>query len=178
LTQDQCADAACGCPAHPENRFWTRAGVRFVTLNIPGSDNNVGFDAANDAEAACRDAANGQWLERAIRASEHSQTRGLVIAIQANPWDSRKPVYHAFLRQVVEAARRVKKPVLLIHGDTHTQRVDTPFRDSLGHTILNITRLETYGSPFVGWVKVTVDPDEPEIFSFAPKLQAFVPPQK
>jgi hypothetical protein len=24
----------------------------------------------------------------------------------------------------------------------------------------------------VGWVKVTVDPDDPELFSFEPKLQA------
>src|SRR5512141_2982544 len=52
--QDQCIEpgpGGCRCPAHPENRFWSRAGVRFVTLNIPGSNNNVGFDAANDAEA-------------------------------------------------------------------------------------------------------------------------------
>jgi hypothetical protein len=84
--QDRCADVACRCPAHPENRFWTRAGVRFVTLNIPGSNNNEGFDAAGDAEAACRNEANAQWLEQAVRASERSETRGLVIAIQADPW--------------------------------------------------------------------------------------------
>ena len=174
--QDQCLEAGCRCAAHPENRFWSRGGVRFVTLNIPGSDNNVGFDAANDAEAACRDEANARWLEQAVHASERSQTRALVIAIQANPWETRKPVYRAFLAQVVEASRRLKKPVLLVHGDTHTYRVDVPFRDAMGHPILNITRLETYGSPYVGWVKVTVDPDDPEIFSFAPNLQAFVPP--
>lgn len=174
--QDRCLDAACACPAYPENRFWTRAGVRFVTLHIVGSDNNVGFDAASDAEAKCREDANARWLEQAVRASERSQTRALVIAIQANPWSSRKPVYNAFLTQVREAARRLRKPVLLIHGDTHSQRVDQPFRDSLGNAVIGITRLETFGSPFVGWVKVTVDPDDPEVFTFEPRLHAFVPP--
>lgn len=178
--QDSCIEPGpqgCRCPAYPENRFWSRAGVRFVTLNIQGSNNNVGFDAASDAEARCRDEANALWLEQAVRASERSQTRALVIAIQANPWSTRKPeVYRAFLRQVQDAGRRLKKPLLLLHGDSHTQRVDTPFTDSLGNTVLNITRMETYGSPFVGWVKVNVDPDHPDVFSFQAKLHAFVPP--
>jgi len=168
--QDRCADDACRCPAHPENRFWTRAGVRFVTLNIPGSENNTGHDAANDAEVACRDEANRKWLEQAVRASERSETRGLVIAIQADPWVSKKPVYEPFLRQVREAARRLHKPVLFVHGDSHLLTIDTPFRDGLGNPILNITRLETYGSPFVGYVKVNIDPDDPELFSFDPQL--------
>ena len=174
--QDRCADAACTCPAHPENRFWTRAGVRFVTLNLPGSENNTGKDAANDAEARCRNEANAAWLEQAVRASDRSQTRALVIAIQADPWRSRKGAYDGFLAQVRDAARRLKKPVLLVHGDTHLLIMDTPFRDVLGNTVANITRLETYGSPFVGWVKVTVDPDDPEIFRFEPHLVKLVLP--
>jgi hypothetical protein len=179
LAQDTCIDpspAGCRCPAHPENRFWSRAGVRFVTLHFVGSDNNMGVDAANDAEARCRDEANALWLDMAIRSSERSQTRALVIATQADPWTSKLPVYRRFLAQVQEASRRLKKPVLLVHGDSHTQRVDNPFTDSLGNTLLGITRLETFGSPFVGWVKVTVDPDHPDVFRFEPKLVAFVPP--
>ena len=39
----------------------------------------------------------------------------------------------------------------------------------------NLTRLETYGSPFVGWVKVTVDPAKSDLFSFEPTLFAGVP---
>lgn len=180
--QDACLAGAgpggCRCPAHPENRFWTRAGVRFVTLHVVGSDNNVGFDARNDAEAACRDEANARWLELAANASLRSETRALVIAMQANPWDSKKPVFDRLRAQVVDVARRLKKPVLLIHGDTHTQRIDQPFRDAMGYPIANVTRLETYGSPFVGWVKVSVDPEEPEVFAFEPRLKALVAPAK
>jgi len=177
FAQERCIDRpgeGCRCPAHPENRFWTRAGVRFVTLNISGSDNNVGYDAANDAEASCRDEANRAWLEQAVRASERSQTRALVVMIQANPWISKKPVFKPFLAQLQQAAKRLAKPVLFIHGDTHFEHIDQPFTDDLGNTILNLTRLEVFGSPFVGWVKVDVDPLAPDIFRFTPHLQAVV----
>jgi hypothetical protein len=169
-------DRAAPCAAYPENRAWTRMRIRFVTLNIPGSDNNVGFDQASDDEAACRNEANRRWLARAADESEGADTRALVVAIHANPWATRKPaVYRDFLAQLQAVARRLGKPVLLVHGDTHTYRVDTPF-SAAGETLFNLTRLETYGSPFVGWVKVTVDPQSPEVFRFEPKFEAFVPP--
>jgi hypothetical protein len=166
----------CGCAAHPENRAWTFNGIRFATLNIPGSDNNVGYDAANDREARCRDEANRRWLQAQEALSAQADVRALVVAIQANPWDSRKPVYRGFLQQVEAAAMRLSKPVLFIHGDTHTYQFDSPFRDEMGHGRRWPRRLETSGSPFVGWVKVTVDPTQPDPFAAEPKLEAFVPP--
>jgi hypothetical protein len=150
--------------------------VRFVTLNIPGSDNNVGYDAANDREARCRDEGNRRWLEAQERMAGDPQVRAMVVAIQADPWDSRKPVYHAFLAQIADTAARLSKPLLFIHGDTHTYRYDMPFRDETGHGRRWPRRLETYGSPFVGWVKVTVDPALPDPFAVEPRLEAFVPP--
>jgi len=33
-----------------------------------------------------------------------------------------------------------------------------------------------HGSPFVGWVKVSVDPGDPEVFRFEPTLWKVVPP--
>lgn len=176
--QGECIEAsggACTCPAHPENRQWTRSGVRFVTLNIPGSDNNVGFDRANDEEARCRNEANRRWLERAVTESAGDDTRALVVLIQANPWTTRKPVYKGFLAQLQGAARRLRKTVLLVHGDTHTYRFDAPFLDSMGQPIPNLKRLEVYGSPVVGWVKVTVDAAFPELFVVEPRAEAIVP---
>jgi hypothetical protein len=168
-------DVVAPCGAYPENRAWTRSRILFITLNIPGSDNNVGFDKASDDEAACRNAANARWLARAVEESEGAGTRALVVAIQADPWDTKKPVFKAFLAQLEQSARRLGKPVLFVHGDTHIYRVDTPFVDAAG-PIANLVRLETYGSPFVGWVKVTVDADRPEVFTFEPRTEAFVPP--
>jgi hypothetical protein len=167
--------AAPGCTAYPENRTWTRAGVRFVTINVPGSDNNVGYDRASDDEARCRNAANRRWLERAIAASAGAETRALVIAMQANPWFTRKRAFDDVLAAIEQAARALRKPVLLVHGDTHNYQVDMPFLEPTGVPLPNITRVETYGSPIVGWVKVTVDPGSARIWTFEPHIQAIVP---
>jgi hypothetical protein len=176
--QGECIEfhgASCTCPAHPENRQWTRSGVRFVTLNIPGSDNNVGFDRANDEEARCRNEANRRWLERAVTESAGDDTRALVVFIQADPWATKKPVYKGFLAQLQDATLRLRKAVLFVHGDTHTYQFDAPFLDATGQPIPNLMRLEVYGSPIVGWVKVTVDAAFPELFAVEPRSEAIVP---
>jgi hypothetical protein len=165
--------AGCGCAAYPENRLWTHGPVTFVTLNVPGADDNTGYDAANDAEARCRGVANRRWLEEAVASASSSAQRALVIAIQADPWEARVPSAYGPLRAAIAAAAaRLAKPVLFIHGDTHIYRVDSPFTDAGGAPIPGITRLETYGSPFVGWVDVTFDPDDPQLFTFEPQLEA------
>jgi hypothetical protein len=164
--------AECGCNAHPENRAWSIAPLRFVTLNVAGGDNNEGYDAAGDREAHCRNEANRRWLARAVEAAASSDVRGLVVFIQANPWwIIRTPgVFDGFLAEVRASAQRLRKPVLLVHGDTHMYRVDNPFVDAFGIPVPDLSRLETYGSPFVGWVRVTVDPDRPDLFGFEPNL--------
>jgi len=177
--QDACLEppaAGCGCGAHPENRQWTRGAVRFVTLNIPGSDNNVGIDRANDEEARCRNEANRRWLESAVHATQAADVHALVVVIHANPWVNERPgVYDDFLQQMAQAAWRLGKPILFVHGDTHTYRVDMPFVDAMGYPRARITRLEPPGSPKIGWVKVTVDRADPEMFRFEPRLLALDP---
>ena len=168
-------DRAPGCGAYPENRAWTHAGVRFVTVDVPGSDNNRGRDAAGDAEARCRDDANRRWIERAVAASLGPDVRALVIATQANPWRTTKNVYRPILAAIEAAARRLNKPLLFVHGDTHNYQVDAPFVDALGVALPNVTRVETYGSPVVGWVKVTVDPAGPRTWQFEPHIEKIVP---
>ena len=73
--------------------------------------------------------------------------------------------------------------MLLVHGDTHTNRVDKPYTGQVGElfgldvvdgglgdgltSIPNITRLETFGNPVTGWTRVSVDLNRPEVvFSF------------
>ncbi|HSN22063.1 MAG TPA: metallophosphoesterase [Usitatibacter sp.] len=165
----------CGCDPHPENRMWVHGRVTFVTLNVPGSNDNRGHGAASEREADCRDEANRQWLEEAVDGTERTSGLGLVIALQADPWATEKPVYKGLLAQVADAGRRLARPVLFVHGDSHTYRVDAPFRDASGTPIEDITRLEVYGSPFVGWVEVTVDPAYPGLFRIDPHLEALVP---
>jgi hypothetical protein len=52
--------------------------------------------------------------------------------------------------------------VVLVHGDTHQFRLDHPWKDTP-----NLTRLETYPGFTPQWVKATVDPASPKVFSFA-----------
>jgi len=175
--QDRCADAACRCPVYRENRRWSHDGVVFVTLDFPGSENNVGFDAASDAEAKCRDQANLAWLDAAVDEAMGPGRRALVVAMQADIFNNKRHGYDAILAALPASARRLgARPMLLVHGDTHALTIDRPFRDATGHALANLQRLETYGSPFVGWVEVTVDPSGPRLFDFEPKLEAVVLP--
>jgi len=169
-------DAAPGCHSYPENRMWTFGRVRFVTVNVPGSRNNEGWDAASDAEAQCRNPANRRWIDRAADLVERNDDRALVIATQADPWLDDIPAFRELIAHVGALAQRLHRPVMFVHGDTHTYRYDTPFKDASGTTIASALRLETYGSPLVGWVRVVVDPGDPALFSVQPILHAVVPP--
>jgi len=173
--QEACAEregTACRCPGLPENAMWTKNGVVFATVHVVGSNDNRGFDAANDAEQRCRAAANRDWIERAIRLAEGADRRGLVLAAHANPWvGSRDKVYDALLAQVSAGAVRLAKPVLFAHGDTHTFRADQPFRDGYGNRVENVLRVETFGSPVTGWVRITVDPNDKKLFRAEPRTE-------
>jgi len=170
--QEACAErigTTCRCPGLPENRSWTKNGVVFATVHVVGSNDNRGFDAANDAEQQCRATANRAWIEYALRLAESPGRRALVLVAHANPWvASRDKVYDGLLAQVAAGARRLAKPLLFVHGDTHTYQVDSPFRDGQGSRVENARRLETFGSPVVGWVRVSVDPNEAGLFRFEP----------
>ncbi len=143
----------------------------FTTLNVQGSNDNVGFDAASNAERARRLQANLAWMGRAVREA-NAGAAALVVIVHANPLvESPGNVYEPYLAALRAAAEQLRRPVLLVHGDTHWQRVDNPFTDATGRPIANLTRLETYGSPWVGWVRVTVDRGDPRVFTFEPRPQ-------
>ena len=101
-----------------------------------------------------------------------SALKGLILVIQANPGfegdrdaAKRPDGYRELIDQLRAETNRYPGSVVLIHGDTHYHRIDQPLTDpASGRLIDNFTRLETYGSPFMGWVKVTIDPEaEPPV---------------
>ena len=64
-----------------------------------------------------------------------------------------------------------RKPVAYLHGDTHIFRVDKPlFSAKTGRIFENFTRVETFGWPDSHWVRVTVDPADPQLFRFNPEI--------
>ena len=167
---------------YSENAMWTHAGVVFATFNIPGSNDNAGFDPANDREHMERTRANVAWLKRAMAESAKDGVLALAIFLQANP-GFEEPVesvarsgFAEFLGAFEQEAQSLGKPVLFAHGDTHHFRVDQPYLSPLDkRPIANVMRVETFGSPFTDWVRITFDPQNPtQPFSVRPG--GFAPP--
>lgn len=154
---------------YPENSRWQTEDVLFVTLNIPGFDNNVG----NAEEFEARDAANRAWLREAFHRARRAALKGIVIVIQANPFleadneGKTKPGFQPFLDLLRSETAAFAGQVVLVHGDTHHMQIDKPLKDrTTGETIGNFTRVETYGSPFMGWIEGIADPADPAFFRF------------
>jgi hypothetical protein len=155
-----------------ENVRWEMGGVMFVGLNVPGSLNNFG-----KPEFAERNAANLAWLKESFAFAKIENARAIMIVIQANPIPERGSTnrVHAGFRPLMEALIEetvaFQKPVVLVHGDTHYFRIDKPLVSPKSRQrIENFTRVETFGNPDVHWLRVTVDPRDPEVFTFRPQM--------
>lgn len=170
----QSADPAFA--AYRENVRWQAGDALFVGLNLPGSNNNWAGTAKNQgpsAEYLERGKANRDWIAAAFALAKARKLPGIVLVIQANPdLDSPKPKdgrpngYLEFIEQLRDETLAFPGQVVLVHGDTHYFRIDQPLRDRSGETIRNFTRVETYGSPTMGWVKGVVDGTDPKVFRF------------
>ena len=158
-----------------ENVRWQQGGVLFIGLHVVGSNDNFGRSAASNAEHLRRNRANVAWLTQSFELASRRLVRAVVVVIHGNPrfelpeTEKSRRGYNEFLKHLQAETVAFGKPVLLVHGDTHIYRVDQPMMDHrLGRPVRNFTRLETFGSPFLGWVKVTVDTARPELFVFEP----------
>lgn len=162
-----------------ENVRWEAGGALFVGLNVPGSQNNFHGSTRSGGpvpEFTQRSAANRVWLAQAFAHARAKKLAGVLIVIQGNPgfealsagktW----PGYRDFLNQLRDETVAFGKPVVLVHGDSHWQKIDQPLLDAAGQELVkNFTRVETFGFPFMGWVKATVDAADPQVFQFSPR---------
>jgi hypothetical protein len=180
-----------------ENLTWSIGGVRYVTLHMVGSNNNLNKDPRNIAEHAERTAANDAWLKKAFATAKAENALGLVIMAQANPgfenqWNASmkrryassikglkpppKPLptgFDSFLATVRAEMAAYARPTLFIHGDTHLFRISRPLVGAkTQQPFQNFTRVETFGWPDSHWVRVTVDPADSELFRIRSELVA------
>jgi hypothetical protein len=146
-----------------ENVRWRRGRVLFVGVNIPGSENNFGDGDRPSPEFVGRGKANRAWLDASFDLAHKERDTVVFVIIQANPgfedFNTGRPClpYGDFLRQLTELTLDFPGRVILVHGDTHSQHVDQPMRDPSSRRIVRkFTRIETFGSPYMGWTKVTV----------------------
>jgi hypothetical protein len=173
--------------AYPENVRWTKGPVTFVGLNVTGSDNNW-VDAKNtakdgplaeaQAEYTARNAANLQWIKDSFAAAKAAGSKGVMLAMQADMWDPSAVQTH-FQDTKDELVRQVTAfdgPVVLVNGDSHSFEVDKPLVDAaktnaagkagVGNVVQSFTRVTTFGEYQYHWVSATIDPSDPELFTF------------
>jgi hypothetical protein len=128
----------------PENAMWWHAGVLFVTVHIVGTGNGrteILRDPQDRALALveARDRANRQWLERAFDLARSNDIAALVIAMQVDMFGHnasgttafercrKQPAFAAYCEQLRQRGVTLRKPVLLLHGDTNAYCLDQPF---------------------------------------------------
>lgn len=158
--------------AYREHVRWRHGDVVFVGVNVPGPNNNRRPPPRGEAEFRARSDAVAAWLAESFARAARERARGVVVLMHANPGLGGRsaprgwPDGFAELRDTLAAhARSFAGPVLLVHGDTHRFRLDRPLADAQsGRTLENVTRLEVFGAPWNGWVRVDVDPAVPELF--------------
>jgi len=167
-----------------EHVRWFADKVMFVGLNVQGSNNNLGRTPAMDAEYRRRMNAALAWLDNSMEIASVRGLAGVVIAVQANPDFEgryrRKPGVADGFEEFRDALRahalRFGRPMLFVHGDTHTYLQDRPLADpATGKPIDNFTRVEVPGSPQVRWLKAGINPLRIEVFSVSPAPPATPP---
>lgn len=159
---------------YPEHQRWSVRQVLFATLNVPGPDNNARL---MPDESQQRTPAVLEWLHEAFRIAREGKLPALVIVMHANPWTGNRS-YQILLDALANEASQYPGEVLVVHGDTHRYRFDRPLVDRRsGQRVENVTRLEVFGSPFVDWVRVSVEvADGRARFSAVPGSQVGVQP--
>jgi hypothetical protein len=174
-----------------ENVTWRESQVRFVTVNMPGS-NNDGLkwtapftdETARAREAAQRTGAAIRWLQAAFARAEEEGAKALVIGLQADMWDPAAVApggdglgnYTLFVHQLANLSLHFGRPVLLLNGDSHLYGADHPLADPQSASgkihgapaVPNLTRITVQGSTNVPaeWLRLTIDPHAPGVFSW------------
>ena len=134
-----------------EHVRWEAGGYLFVALNVQGSNNNLGRNAAMDAEYAGRMRAVFAWIDDSEQLFRGRKLDGLVLLMQANPFlvpRSGRNGYVEILETLKKLGSAYPGKIVLVNGDTHTYRNDEP--------IPGVHRVEVLGSPFVSWLRGAV----------------------
>jgi hypothetical protein len=130
--------------------------VTYVTLNVPGSDNNAPqFDATGAqvdgdlAEYTARNAANLAWLRDSFAAARQAHSIAVMVVLQADMWSAGDPTAHFADTKTALAQLTIGFPgqVVLVNGDSHFLQIDKPLKDAAGATIENFTRVPALGGP-------------------------------
>lgn len=160
-----------GFAAYVENRRWRIGDVLFATLHVVGSNNNLEFDEAGDAEHRERMRAVLAWLRSAFFEARRAGAGAVVLFFHGDPlFEVPFPFragFNGFIAALEEQAAAFGKPVLIVHGDTHQLVLDRPVRTPSNELMRKLVRLVVPGAKTIEGVAVTVDPEADPPFQFA-----------
>ncbi len=183
-----------GYEKYVENVLFEREGIIFSTLHVVGSNNDLrpwsGIDANDSydnprtdriAEFEERQAAVLDWIDRSFDRADEEHAMGVFLMMQANPRfnlksnEINRQGFNAIIERIRNRTLAFKKPVVLAHGDYHTYLIDKPLDPEDWSTLTselltNLTRVQTFGSPHVHWIKVHVQPESSSVFTFEQKI--------
>ena len=136
----------------------------------------------SNAEYLERDAANVAWTRASFEQAKAQKAAGIVLVTQGDPgfdWpetedfdESTMPEFSGFrnfMAQLANETAHFDGQVLFVHGDTHFFKLDKPLY-SPTKLLPNFTRLQTFGSPSLHWVKVHVDVNSADVFRVEPVI--------
>jgi hypothetical protein len=151
--------------SYPEHARFAVGPVLFVTLNLPGGNNNWGMTNDPRPEFLARNPVVLAWLKDSFALARRDKKSAIVLLFQANPSFTHYAQgfphrgYRAFLETLRDETLGFSGQVVAVHGDTHISRVDQPLRERAGRTIQNFVRVETFGHPIMGWTEGIIDSD-------------------
>ncbi|MEO0315842.1 MAG: hypothetical protein RI928_2298 [Pseudomonadota bacterium] len=143
-----------------ENRRWSQGKVRFATLHLVGSNNNLQPGLPSSSEFAAREHANIAWLRETFAEAKANADAAVVLAMQADTFFGEPRKGSGFVRWNVALAEEVAawgKPVLLIQGDTHQYLTDRPLKDAKGRPLTQLVRIVVPGESQPDAVLISID---------------------
>src|SRR6267378_2243071 len=191
LTLNRQSDPGGPYALYSENVRWRRGPVVYIGLNVQGSNDNYPYAAVDGetrsqaeinrqrAEELARKAAAIQWLHEGFQYAARIGARGVMVIWQADPnfnneqhladtrsWDA----YPDYVNALRDQSLAFPGQVALVHGDSHYFKVDQPISGPKGGVVANFTRVETFGARNTHWVSVTIDANDPNVFTFRPRI--------
>src|SRR5262249_49562255 len=178
---------------YSENVRWQYGPVVYIGLNVQGSNDNYPYAGVDGetrpqteidrqrAEEVARKAADIHWLHEGFAYAAGVGARGVMIIWQADPnfnneqhladsrsWDAFPDYVSALRSETLGFAGQVA----LVHGDGHYFKMDKPINGPGTGVLANFTRVETFGARNTHWVSATIDPNDPNVFVFEPRIVA------
>jgi len=191
LTLARQSDDGGAFALYSENVRWTFGPVVYLGLNVQGSNDNYPYAGVDGetraaaeidrqrAEEIARKAANLAWLREGFAYAKQVRAKGVMIVWQADPnfsndqhvTDPRSAdAYLDYVNALRTETLGFAGQVALVHGDGHYFKMDKPINGPGDGVLANFTRVETFGARNTHWVSATIDPNDPNLFEFQPRI--------